>query len=290
MSVQATPGTAAFVATGTVLDRILVRTATVGATRRAETPVENLRAGAAARPAPVSLQKALAGPRVAVIAEIKRASPSRGTFPLAVDPPEVAAAYLAGGAAALSVLTDEPFFRGSLADLRAAAAVAHGRPEAAPVLRKDFMLDPYQVHEAYAFGADAILLIVAALDDAALVALRDEAAALGMDALVEVHDEAELERALAIGATLVGVNNRDLRTFEVDLATTERLANRIPAGVILVAESGVFGHADVQRLGRAGAAAVLVGEGLIVQPDRAAAVRSLLGEASADATESGPIR
>ncbi len=275
-----TSGNPAFVATGTVLDRILARTAADVAARKSASSLETLNAAASGRPAPISLRRALSGPGVAVIAEIKRASPSRGTFPVAVDPPNVAAAYLDGGAAALSVLTDEPFFQGSLADLRAASIIAHERQRPAPVLRKDFMLDLYQVHEAYASGADAILLIVAALDDATLVTLRDEAAALGMDALVEVHDEAELERALAIGATLVGVNNRNLRTFEVDLATTERLAGQIPAGVTLVAESGVFGRADVERLERAGAAAVLVGEGLIVQPDRAAAVRSLLGHAA----------
>ncbi len=273
-----TSGNPAFVATGTVLDRILARTAADVAARKAAAPLEALKAGAAGRPAPVSLRQALSGPGVAVIAEIKRASPSRGTFPVAVDPPDVAAAYLDGGAAALSVLTDEPFFQGSLADLRAASTIAHDHPHPAPVLRKDFMLDRYQVHEAYAHGADAILLIVAALDDVTLADLRDEAAALGMDALVEVHDEAELERALAMGATLIGVNNRDLHTFEVDLATTERLAGRIPADVMLIAESGVFGRPDVERLGRAGAAAVLVGEGLIVQPDRAAAVRALLGD------------
>jgi indole-3-glycerol phosphate synthase len=277
-------GVAAFVETGTVLDRILARTAADVAIRKAATSLGVLREMAAGRPAPVSLRRALAGPGVAVIAEIKRGSPSRGTFPVAVDPPVVAAAYLQGGAAALSVLTDAPYFQGSLVDLRAASIIAHARPTPAPVLRKDFMLDPWQVHEAFAHGADAILLIVAALEDDALAALREEATMLGMDALVEVHDETELERALALGTDLIGVNNRDLRTFAVDLATTERLAARIPAdrsaGIALVAESGVFSRADVERLGQAGAAAVLVGEGLIVQPDRAAAVRALLGEAN----------
>lgn len=286
MSAATTSGNPAFVATGTVLDRILERTAADVSARKAATPMEALREFAAGRPAPVSLRDALSGSGVAVIAEIKRGSPSRGTFPVAVDPPAVAAAYLAGGAAALSVLTDEPFFQGSLADLRAATAVAHGRSSPAPVLRKDFMLDAYQVHEAYANGADAILLIAAALDDGRLVALRDEAAGVGMDALVEVHDEPELERVLALGATLVGVNNRDLRTFAVDLATTERLAKLIPSGVTLVAESGVFNRDDVERMGRAGAAAVLVGEGLIVQPDRAAAVRALLGGDAAGSADS----
>ena len=263
--------------TGTVLDRILDRTAADLAARRARVPLADLERRAADRSDPVNLRRALARPGVAVIAEIKRASPSRGVFPVAVDPAAVAAAYLAGGAAAISVLTDEPFFRGSLDDLEIAASVARDRPSPAPVLRKDFVLDDYQIVEARAHGADAVLLIVAALDDPSLCALLACALSTGLDALVEVHDEAELERAVAAGATLVGINNRDLRTFEVDLATTERLAPRLPAGTIVVAESGVFTRHDVDRLGRAGVAAVLVGEGLIVAPDRAAAVRMLLG-------------
>lgn len=268
-----------FVETGTVLDRILARTAEDVAERRTITTEDDLRRRGAGRPAPVSLKAALSGPGMSVISEIKRASPSRGVFPVEVDPPAVAAAYLDGGAAALSILTDEPFFKGSLADLRAGAAVAQAQSTPAPVLRKDFMIDDFQVLEAWANGADAILLIVAALDDAALRSLAATASNLGMDSLVEVHDERELERALAAGATLVGVNNRDLHTFNVDLATTERVARDLPPGVTLVAESGVFIRDDVLRLEAAGASAVLVGEGLIVQPDRAAAVRALLGTA-----------
>lgn len=267
------------VETGTILDRILRRTAADVAARAADLPPERLTERAAGQSPPVSLRQALAGPGVAVIAEIKRASPSRGAFPVPVDPAAVAAAYLAGDAAALSVLTDEPFFRGSLADLDAVAAVAHDRPQPAPVLRKDFVLDPYQVVEARAHGADALLLIVAALDDALLSRLLKEASRWGMEALVEVHDETEMTRALAVGASLIGINNRDLRTFAVDLATTERLAPLAGDGVILVGESGVFSRADVERLGAAGVKAVLVGEGLILQPDRAAAVRALLGTA-----------
>ena len=197
-------------------------------------------------------------------------------FPVAVDPATVAASYLAGGAAALSVLTDEPFFKGSLEDLTAAAEVAHRQAQPAPVLRKDFILDPYQIVEARAHGADAILLIVAALSDAYLRELLAAATEQGMDALVEVHDEAEIERAVAAGASLIGINNRDLRTFTVDLAVTERLAPLVPPGRVLVGESGVFSAVDVQRLGRAGVAAVLIGEGLILAEDRTAAVRSLL--------------
>jgi indole-3-glycerol phosphate synthase len=268
-----------FVETGTVLDRILARTALDMADRKRKVSPEALERLGEGRPAPVGLQAALSGPGMSVIAEIKRASPSRGIFPVEIDPPAVAAAYLEGGATALSILTDEPFFKGSLTDLWAGSTVAHERAVPAPVLRKDFLLDDYQVLEAWAHGADAILLIVAALEDDAIRSLAATARGFGMDALVEVHDERELERALACGATLVGVNNRNLHTFEVDLGTTERVARDLPAGVTLVAESGVFSHDDVRRLEAAGASAVLVGEGLIVQPDRAAAVRSLLGTA-----------
>ena len=267
------------VATGTILDRILERTAGDLAPRKQRVSVDELRVAAEGQAPPVSFRKAIAGPGIAIIAEIKRASPSRGVFPVVVDPPAVARAYLEGGAAALSVLTDEPFFQGSLADLTAAAAVAHARSTPAPVLRKDFMLDTYQMIEARASGADAILLIVAALDDDLLAQLLAEAAAWGMDALVEVHDEAEMARALAVGADLIGINNRDLRTFTVDLATTERLAPLAGPGVTLVGESGIFAKADLDRLAAAGVHAVLVGEGLIVQPDRTAAVRALLGQA-----------
>lgn len=273
---------AGFTATGTILDRIVERTAADLAARKATTPLAELERRGADRPAPVSLRRALSGPGVAIIAEIKRASPSRGLFPVEVVPADVAAAYLAGGAAALSVLTDEPFFRGSLADLREAAAVAHGRPNPAPVLRKDFVLDPYQIAEARAYGADAVLLIVAALADGALRDLLASAASYDLDALVEVHDEAEVARAVAAGARLIGINNRNLRTFAVDLAVTERLAPLAPVGTVVVGESGIFTAADVTRLGRAGVAAVLVGEGLIMTADRAAAVRALRGEAAGD--------
>ena len=266
------------VATGTILDRILARTASDLARRKESVPLGELERRAAGRPAPVGLAAALRGPGVSVIAEIKRASPSRGLFPVAVDPTAVAEAYLDGGAAALSVLTDEPFFRGNLFDLAAAAAVAHDRAQPAPVLRKDFVIDPYQLVEATAHGADAVLLIVAALDDPTLASLLARAQESGLDALVEVHDEPELDRALAAGATLIGINNRDLRTFAVDLATTERLAPLAPPGAVLVGESGIFTARDVARLGRAGVNAVLVGEGLILASDRAAAIRALRGE------------
>ena len=264
--------------TGTILDRIIARTAVDLAARKVARPLSELERRAADCLPSVSLAGALGGPGLSVIAEIKRASPSRGVFPVQVDPPAVARAYLDGGAGAISVLTDEPFFHGSLADLAAAAAVAHERGRPAPALRKDFVIDPYQIVEARAHGADAVLLIVAALDDPALRSLLACARDYSLDALVEVHDERELDRAVVAGASLIGINNRDLRTFEVDLAVTERLAPQAPSDVVLVGESGIFTAAHATRLARAGVRAVLVGEGLILAPDRAAAVRALCGE------------
>jgi indole-3-glycerol phosphate synthase len=264
------------VQTGTILDAILSRTAADLAGRKLIVPVSDLEAAARSRPAPLSLRSTLAGPKMSVIAEIKRASPSRGPFPVSVDPAAVAREYVAGGAAAISVLTDEPFFQGSLSDLDAAASVAGADARPVPVLRKDFVIDPYQIVEARAHGADAVLLIVAALDDAALAELLAAAGAEGMDALVEVHDEREMERAGATGAKLIGINNRDLKSFVVDLRVTERLAPFAPDEAVIVAESGVFDGGDVKRLQDAGAHAVLVGEGLITAPDRVSAVQALL--------------
>lgn len=266
------------IATGTILDQILARTVVDVLKRKSAISPREIGRQAAERPQPVGLRSALAGAGVDVIAEIKRASPSRGTFPVPVDPAATAAAYLDGGAAALSVLTDGPFFQGSLADLETAAEVAHTRSRPAPVLRKDFVVDPYQIDEARASGADAVLLIVAALNDAALRDLLGRTRDAGLEALVEVHDEAEMARAAALGADLIGINNRDLRTFAVDLAVSERLAPHAPADALLIGESGIFGAPDVQRLARAGVAAVLVGEGLILASDRAAAVRAMRGE------------
>jgi indole-3-glycerol phosphate synthase len=263
------------VSTGTILDKILDQTARDVAARKAQTSVDVLRARGAGRPAPVSLHDVLATPGMSVIAEIKRASPSRGVFPVEIDPAVVAADYIAGGAAAISVLTDEPFFKGSLDDMAHAAQVAHaaGRPVA--ILRKDFLVDPYQVMEAWAYGADAVLLIVAALSDDQLRELMGVVNDYGLEALVEVHDESEMARAIALGARNLGINNRDLHTFTVDLATTERLAPLAPEGAVVIGESGVFGPAEIERLWKAGAHAVLVGEGVIVQADRAGAVRGL---------------
>jgi indole-3-glycerol phosphate synthase len=267
-----------FVETDTILDTILRRTAADVEARKEAVSARELERAATERATPVSLTAALRAPGVSVIAEFKRASPSKGRFPVEISPVEVVPQYLGGGAAALSVLTDSPFFQGSLDDLREAAGIAHAHTPPAPVLRKDFVLEEYQVLEAAAAGADAVLLIVAALDDAALRRLRDFTGELGLEALVEVHCCAELARAADAGATLIGINNRDLRTFTADLAVCERLAPLAPADAVVIGESGIFTRADVERLERAGVDAVLVGESLILAPDRAAAVRELRGE------------
>lgn len=263
--------------TGTVLDRILARTVHDLAGRMTRVPVSVLHRRIARQSPPVDVEAALKAETVALIAEFKRASPSKGHFEIEIEPGAVATSYIAGGAAAISCLTDGPFFEGSLHDLEAIANVGEVADRPVGVLRKDFIVDAYQVVEARASGASCILLIAAALDDATVTALSETARDAGMSSLVEVHDERELERALAIGATMIGINNRDLRTLRVDLGVTERLAPRIPPDRVVVGESGIATRADIERMASAGVDAILVGESIIVQLDREAATRALTG-------------
>ena len=257
----------------TILDEILAHKQEELKEAKRSRPAETLAAEARSKSEPVrGFTRALrSAPGIAVIAEVKRRSPSKGLIRADFDPVAIARAYADAGAAAISVLTDRRFFGGQLAYLaQIRQAVAR------PLLRKDFVIDAYQIDEARVAGADAVLLIVGALDLDRLVELHEYAVALGLDVLVEVHDEAELEAARSLGADLIGVNNRDLRTFEVDLATTERIA-ALTAGtdVLLVAESGISTYEDVKRLERAGAGGFLVGESLMRQPDPGKALEAL---------------
>lgn len=237
---------------------------------RAPEPAVRMMAAKAA-PGP-SFRKALEAPvKSRIIAEIKKASPSRGVINKDLDVENLARAYADAGVVAISVVTEEEFFQGSITWIRRAA-----RASGLPVLRKDFIFDSYQIHETRATGASAALLIVAMLTPEELKNLIDVTKLANLDALVEVHDEVELEEALAAGASIIGVNNRDLKTFEVDLETSLRLAPLIPDDVFFVAESGIRGKEDLARLSEAGADAVLVGEHLVASDDPAAAVRALL--------------
>ena len=255
-----------------ILEKIAAYKRDEAAARKAARPVVDASAASPPRGFRAALERAHAPGRLALIAEIKKASPSKGLIREDFDPPALARAYEAGGAACLSVLTDTPSFQGADAFLTAARDAV-----ALPCIRKDFLVDPWQVAESRALGADAILVILAMVDDALAADLMYEARRLGMDALVEVHDDTEMARAGALGADLVGVNNRNLRTFVTDLSATERLAAAAPAGALLVTESGIASPADVARLERSGARAMLVGESLMRQADVTAATRALLG-------------
>ncbi len=261
--------------TGTILDTIIARTSADVKTRKTLAPEQELERQAEMAAPAISLREALRQPGLSLIAEIKRASPSKGRFPVEFEVADVAESYRASGANAISVLTDQPFFQGSLSDLSQTVSIAHAGIDPIPVLRKDFIVDEYQLLEARAKGADATLLIVGALTDQRLSALMRAAAVVGIETLVEVHDELEMERALAAGATLIGINNRDLRTFTVDLGVSERLAPMVSDDVVLVGESGIFTSDDALRMRAAGMDAVLVGESLIVAPDRSAAIQQI---------------
>lgn len=251
--------------TGTYLDKIIANTLIEVEDRKRSNPDLTPYPGT-----PRNFVAALQQETVALIAEVKHASPSKGVLIDPFDPVALAKSYAANGAAALSVLTDAKFFQGSLDDLRAVRAVVE-----VPILRKDFVIDEFQIKEARAAGADAVLLIVGVLDDTLLADLYTVVSKHGLIALIEVHDEGELDRALTLSPQLIGINNRDLRTFKTDLATTQRLARCIPPEVTLVAESGISSAADVAAMAAAGARAVLVGESLIMAADRAAKVQEL---------------
>jgi indole-3-glycerol phosphate synthase len=259
-----------------ILDKITAtKRIEVAAARKAVSEDELTRrakAAPAVRPFAGTIAMNLINRRPALIAEIKKASPSKGVIRADFDPPSLARAYAAGGATCLSVLTDREYFQGSADYLIAARAAC-----TLPVLRKDFMIDPYQVIEARSWGADCILIILAEVDDATAHALAEAAKTWGMDAIAEVHDAPELERALKLDCRMIGINNRNLKTFDVTLETTERLAPFVPKNRIAVSESGIFAPADLARLKEVGVETFLVGESLMRQPDVAAATRALLG-------------
>ncbi len=260
---------ASFIKTDTILDKILARKVEEIAERKAQVPVEEMMEASLETPYGVrDMVSALRKDTVALIAEVKRASPSKGILMEDFAPVMIATTYNQNGASAISVLTDEDFFMGHLNYLTAVRESV-----TVPVLRKDFVIDPYQVYEGRVAGADAILLIVAALSDSQLEELYEVVIGLDMTALVEVHNEGEMERAIKLGAKLIGINNRDLKTFNVDLNTTAQLADRVGDDIVLVAESGIKNPGDVKRMGELGAHAVLVGESLVKSEDMVQSVR-----------------
>lgn len=262
-----------------VLDEIVAAVREDVEARQRRVPLSAVKERAAAAPAPRDAYRALRAGGVGVIAEVKRASPSRGRLADIPDPAALAREYAAGGACCVSVLTEPRYFHGSLDDLAAVRAAVD-----VPVLRKDFIVSSYQVHEARAYGADLVLLIVAALEQQVLIGLRERIESLGMTALIEVHDEEEADRALEAGAKVIGVNARNLRTMEVDRTVFERIAPGLPSHVVKVAESGVRGPHDLIRYAAAGADAVLVGEGLVTQKSPREAVAALVTAGSHPAT------
>jgi indole-3-glycerol phosphate synthase len=259
----------------TILDEIVATKRVEIREAKVRTPESEVRAAMESAPPVRDFFAAVSRPgAVRLIAEVKKASPSKGLLRADFDPAEIARTYERHGASAISVLTDERYFQGSLENLRRVR-----RAVGVPVLRKEFILDPYQVLEARAAGADAVLLIAECLDDRALAELYQSIRALGMTALVELYDPENLPRVLAIGARLIGINNRDLRSFQTDLEHSLRMRRQVPADRALVSESGIRTHADVERLAAAGVQAMLVGESLVVRPDIGAAVDELLGNA-----------
>jgi indole-3-glycerol phosphate synthase len=262
-----------------VLAEILAGVRDDVAERQEKVPLDQVREMAAATPPPLDGYNALRAPGVGVIAEVKRASPSRGMLATIEDPAELACEYALGGARCVSVLTEQRWFGGSLDDLAAVRAAVQ-----VPVLRKDFVVSSYQVHEARAYGADLVLLIVAALEQNALEGLLERVESLGMTALVEVHDEDEADRALAAGARVIGVNARNLKTLQVDRTIFERIAPGLPGHIVKIAESGVRGPHDLIKYASAGADAVLVGEGLVTQKSPREAVAELVTAGSHPAT------
>ena len=258
----------------TILDKIVEVKAREVERRKAEEPLEALKERIGSLPVPANLSGALMGDGLRLIAETKKASPSRGLLREEYDPVSLAQCYVDNGAAAVSVLTEVDHFQGSLEHLAAVKEVV--QPLGIPALRKDFIFDPYQVYEARAYGADALLLIVAILTPERLRELLEASQSLWVQALVEVHDEAELQTALDAGAEIIGINNRDLRTFNTDISLTDRLASLAPRGKIVVSESGIHSHEDMARLRRGGAHAMLVGEAIVTAPDPGAKVRELI--------------